>query len=82
MHSLQDIINKLLKGLQNFRFWYVSLVSCRRNPVTCEWEHVSDMDTDIFYDLYLLNGNPEGKVKSIVKQHFSYDNQVFASFEQ
>lgn len=34
------------------------------------------MDEDIYYDLYLLNGNPEGKVKSIVRQQFSYDNQV------
>lgn len=64
-----------IQDLATSRFWYLSLVACRRNPVTCEWEPVSDFDSDIAYDLYLLNGNPEGRNKNMFKLQFSYDNQ-------
>ena len=60
-----------------FRFWYLSLVACRRNPATCEYEYVSDFDSEISYDLYLVNGNPEGRNKNIFEFQYSYDNQVF-----
>ena len=66
----------LLRRFTYFRFWYLSLVACRRNPGTCEWEHVSDFDSEISYDLYLVNGNPEGRNKNIFEFQYSYDNQV------
>ena len=52
------------------------MVACRRNPKTCEWEHVADFDSEISYDLFVVNGNPEGRNKNIFEFQYSYDNQV------
>jgi hypothetical protein len=51
-------------------------VACRRNPRTCEWEHVSDFDSEISYDLHVVNGNPEGRNKNIFEFQYSFENQV------
>merc|ERR1711981_1148116 len=50
-HRIQDLVQS--------RFWYVSMVACIQDEVTCKWEHVRDENSTISYDLTLVNGNPE-----------------------
>ena len=55
------------------RFWYLSLVACRRNA-SCGWQHVSQ-PFSIDYDLNIVNGRPD-KNNNPFEYHFSFEKQV------
>lgn len=59
-----------------FRFWYVSLVACQRDNVTCKWRQTRQR-LNISYDIWFVNGNPNtsSTADSFVYQ-FSFDRQV------
>ena len=57
------------------RFWYISMVSCKRNVSTCRWEYVPDFPGEISYDIHLVNGNPTSLHRNIFKHQFSSDQQ-------
>ena len=40
-----------IQDLYQARFWYISLVSCKRNASTCQWDYVSDYEGTIQYDI-------------------------------
>ena len=44
-----------IQDLYQARFWYISLVACRRNVSTCQWEYVQNTDrnfqNNIKYDI-------------------------------
>ena len=47
-----------IQDLYQARFWYISLVACRRNtttvggkPPSCKWDYVSDFEGTIQYDI-------------------------------
>lgn len=49
------------------------MISCYWNTSTCLWERVDD-DVRINYDIWIVNGNPEGKSRdNRFEYHFSYD---------
>ncbi len=60
------------------RFWYVSLVSCRRDADTCRWEHARGAaNVSVDYDLWLVNGDPSRQNRNpFFKYQYSYDQQV------
>jgi hypothetical protein len=60
------------------RFWYVSLVACYRDPLTCQWKHTGN-HTVIDYDIWLVNGNPYTKNQNPLEYQFSFDRQVLAN---
>ena len=57
----------------------MSLVSCARNPITCEWERSSSSDGDsavIAYDLWFVNGDPSRRhLTPFFKYQYSYELQ-------
>lgn len=64
-----------------FRFWYLSIVSCYRNPKTCEWEYYdhsklsgnsSSIVPTLNYQITIVNGLP---TKLPFIYHFSFDQQ-------
>lgn len=58
------------------RFWYVSMVACYRNETTCEWHHLDSLSGyDIEYDIWLVNGNPNGSSYNTLTYQFSFDRQ-------
>ncbi|GAB6024907.1 hypothetical protein CHUAL_010013 [Chamberlinius hualienensis] len=59
------------------RFWYVSMVACRRTePLTnCTWVHDPDLDIVIDYDIWLVNGNPYKKDQNQFEYQFSFEKQ-------
>ncbi len=62
------------------RFWYVSLVACRRDPQTCQWEPVEE-HYELDYDIWLVNGNPATSgggmavAGKMFRHQYSYDIQ-------
>ena len=40
-----------IRDMYESRFWYISLVSCRRNNSTCKWDYVSDFEGIVQYDI-------------------------------
>ena len=68
-----------IRDLYQARFWYISIVACRLNASTCQWEYVSEFQTNgsgnIQYDIQLVNGNPVHSHKNIFKYQFSSDKQ-------
>lgn len=65
-----------IQDLYQARFWYMSLVACRRNVSTCSMDYVEDLQgLDIFYDIHLVNGNPAARHKNLFKYEFSSDQQ-------
>lgn len=59
-----------------FRFWYVSLVACYLNTTTCEWNHLSSpLPYELYYDIWLVNGNPNGSSYNTLTYQFSFDRQ-------
>ena len=64
-----------IQDLYQARFWYISIVACKRNLSTCNWEFVEKFP-NLEYDIFVVNGNPESKLhKSIFKYEFSSDKQ-------
>lgn len=60
----------------NFRFWYVSIVACYHNNVTCDWRYYeSRTPYEIEYDIWLVNGNPNNSAYSTLTYQFSFDRQ-------
>ena len=57
------------------RFWYISLVACHRDPVTCEWRHTRQPIT-VQYDIWLVNGDPRKRAQNPLEYQFSFDEQV------
>ena len=57
------------------RFWYISLVACHRDPVTCEWRHTRQPIT-VQYDIWLVNGDPRKRAQNPLEYQFSFDKQV------
>lgn len=58
------------------RFWYVSMVACYRNETTCEWHHLDSIGSyDIEFDIWLVNGNPNGSSYNTLTYQFSFDRQ-------
>merc|ERR1712062_635487 len=68
-----------IQDLYQARFWYISLVACRRNVSTCQWEYVQNVkgrsENNIKYDIRLVNGNPNVGNKNIFRYQFSSDQQ-------
>jgi len=67
-----------IQDLYQARFWYISLVACRRNVSTCQWEYVQNVkgsENNIKYDIRLVNGNPNIGNKNIFRYQFSSDQQ-------
>ncbi len=57
----------------DFRFWYLSFISCYWHPTTCQWEKI-DEDAQINYDIWIVNGNPESTIRdNRFEYHFSFD---------
>jgi hypothetical protein len=84
----EDVPDNVVKGSQftfrirdlyQARFWYISIVACRLNASTCQWEYVSESQTNgngnIQYYIQLVNGNPMHSHKNIFKYQFSSDKQ-------
>ncbi|KAJ8679143.1 hypothetical protein QAD02_014930 [Eretmocerus hayati] len=63
-----------IKDIYQPRFWYISLVACYRNSVTCEWEYY-EKDDELQYDIWLVNGNPNNSALTSLSYQFSYDRQ-------
>ena len=63
------------ESFSSYRFWYVSIVSCRLNRQNCRWEHV-EADFTVSYDLWLVNGNPLVDNHNPFKYQYSCDTQV------
>lgn len=65
-----------------FRFYFISLVSCRHvqnsshsndlKPNDCYWQ-VSTDNIEINYDIWLVNGNPEAKHANPFEHQFSFE---------
>lgn len=57
-------------------FWYVSIVACYHNNVTCDWRYYeSRTPYEIEYDIWLVNGNPNNSAYSTLTYQFSFDRQ-------
>ncbi|KAF0287908.1 hypothetical protein FJT64_013674 [Amphibalanus amphitrite] len=66
-YSIQDVHQP--------RFWYISLVACHRDPVTCEWRHTRQ-PISVQYDIWLVNGDPRKRAQNPLEYQFSFDEQV------
>lgn len=64
----------VIQDLGRPRFWYVSLVACYRNLLTCKWQHYEGHD-ELDYDIWLVNGNPNSSGVNALSYQFSYDRQ-------
>lgn len=64
-----------IQDLYQARFWYVSLVACRKNMSSCKWEFVKDFDDKVDYDINIVNGNPGARNRNVFKFHYSSDEQ-------
>ena len=62
-----------------FRFWYISLVACYRDPETCQWKHL-DEEAELSYNIWFVNGNPNVSGNNPVLYQFSFDRQVCVAF--
>ncbi|THD22687.1 Rhodopsin GPCR transmembrane domain [Fasciola hepatica] len=63
-------------------YWYLSLVACVRNPITCQWEttrvtrygHQSDvLGRDLAYSIWLVNGAPKLQSYNKFEHQFSFE---------
>ena len=65
----------LLTGLLFFRFWYLGLVACHRNTTqrNCSWYHNASIHTELNYDIWLVNGNPDSKHLNPFEHQFSFE---------
>ena len=63
-YKIQDLVQS--------RFWYLGMVACRRNRLTCRWEHVKTDNNNqlIRYDIHFVNGEPGDKAGFISVQLF------------
>lgn len=81
--------NQFTYAIQNSaqpRFWYVSIVACYIDNVTCQWHHydirksysgrerLKKDNHKIDYDFWLVNGNPNLSYNTLLYQ-FSFDRQ-------
>ncbi|XP_022814458.1 integral membrane protein GPR180 [Spodoptera litura] len=68
------------------RFWYVSMVSCYLDEVTCTWHHytgapssdnktLTNIPQIINYDFWLVNGSPNLSFYNTLLYQFSFDRQ-------
>lgn len=59
------------------RFWYVSIVSCYRDPMdsSCNWTTSVREDEEFEYDIWLVNGNPDTPHSNPFEFQFSFDEQ-------
>lgn len=55
------------------RFWYVTLVSCYRDPKTCAWKSSINEDITFDYNIHLRNGNPHES--TAFDDEFSFEEQ-------
>lgn len=56
-----------------FRFWYLSMVACHRDPKKCKWNSDSSKKIDIDYDIWLVNGDPASKHLNPFEHQFSFE---------
>ncbi|KAH3854170.1 uncharacterized protein LOC127875469 isoform X2 [Dreissena polymorpha] len=55
------------------RFWYVSLVACHRTSQSCSWQERTDLDFEVEYDIWLVNGDPASKHLNPFEHQFSFE---------
>lgn len=64
------------------RYWYLSLVSCVRNPITCQWEttrvsrsvHRDTLsELKLVYSVWLVNGAPRLQSYNKFEHQFSFE---------
>lgn len=72
-----------VQDLRQPRYWYLSLVACSRNPVTCEWETTSvQRPSDpsfspsqmLSYNVWLVNGVPHLQGFNRFEHQFSFES--------
>lgn len=64
-----------------YRFWYVSLAACYRNTSgDCEFHHIKE-EAELEYDIWLVNGQPNGTSHNPIIYQFSFDRQVGYNFD-
>lgn len=70
----------------SYRFWYVSMVACYLDEVTCTWHHytgaptkdnktLTDVPQTVQYDFWLVNGSPNLSLYNTLLYQFSFDHQ-------
>ncbi|KAG1653967.1 hypothetical protein GQR58_025308 [Nymphon striatum] len=58
------------------RYWYVAIVACVRDNISCEWKHNPTLDTtQLKYDLWLVNGDSFSSHHNLFTYQFSFDIQ-------
>ncbi|KAF8561274.1 hypothetical protein P879_10421, partial [Paragonimus westermani] len=72
-----------VQDLRQPRYWYLSLVACRRNPTTCEWETTSVVRpgspnpnlvaTTLSYSVWFVNGAPHLQGFNQFEHQFSFE---------
>ncbi|XP_028134814.1 transmembrane protein 145 [Diabrotica virgifera virgifera] len=71
--------NQFTYVIQDFKqpsFWYLSIVACYHDVSTCEWKYYHTYTPyEIDYDIWLVNGNPNGSSISTLTYQFSFDRQ-------
>lgn len=57
------------------RFWYLSMVACHKNTSNknCSWFHNSSINTELNYDIWLVNGDPASKHLNPFEHQFSFE---------
>ncbi|TNN20546.1 integral membrane G protein-coupled receptor isoform 2 [Schistosoma japonicum] len=81
----------VVQDLRQPRYWYLSLVACKRNLTTCKWETTAiprHMNTSsslspystltITYDIWLVNGEPKLQSFNQFEHHFSFETHGIA----
>jgi len=58
--------------LFTFRFWYLSLVACQRSR-SCKWKEIRNMDIEVEYDIWMVNGDPASKHLNPFEHQFSFE---------
>ncbi|XP_018496678.1 integral membrane protein GPR180 [Galendromus occidentalis] len=62
-----------VRDLHTPRFWYVTLVSCFRDPKNCTWHNSNEDAFTIDYDIHLVNGHPHES--TAFDDEFSFEEQ-------
>ncbi|KAA0201094.1 Rhodopsin GPCR transmembrane domain, partial [Fasciolopsis buskii] len=72
----------VVQDLRQPRYWYLSLVSCVRNPITCQWEttrvsrsvHRDTLsELKLVYSVWLVNGAPRLQSYNKFEHQFSFE---------
>ena len=80
------VVQQSLHCFSDYRFWYISLVSCFHEQLaskSCKWSH-NDLDFKLDIDVWLVNGHPFKKHINPFEHQFSFEMhdvvEIFFSF--